>query len=185
MKLINKTVKVGKPYKSDGVSERHQTIFVLTLRKVNIRGILFFRKIVSLKTNTRMKKITAVLVLGLLFSACKKEAGEGGNSLLRGKVILREYTAFPILYTESEAPDEDVFIVYGEDDNTIDDRTRTSYDGTYKFQFLNKGKYKIFAYTEDTTLATLGQQKVVIKEVEITKNQSEVEVPTITIIKVN
>ncbi len=132
-----------------------------------------------------MKKIFILFTLGALFSACKKEAGEGGNSLVRGKIILREYTAFPILYTESEATDEDVFIVYGDDDNTIDDRTRTSFDGSYKFQFLNKGKYRIFAYTEDTVLATLGQQKVVISEVEITKNNSEVEVPTITIIKVN
>ena len=132
-----------------------------------------------------MKKIFILFTLGALFIACKMVAGEGGNSLVRGKIILREYTAFPILYTESEATDEDVFIVYGDDDNTIDDRTRTSFDGSYKFQFLNKGKYRIFAYTEDTVLATLGQQKVVISEVEITKNNSEVEVPTITIIKVN
>lgn len=132
-----------------------------------------------------MKKIVIVFILGLFFNACKKEAGEGGNSIIRGKVILREYTAFPILYTESEATDEDVFIIYGDDDNSIDDRTRSSYDGSYKFQFLNKGKYRIFAYTEDTTLATLGQQKVVIKEVEITSNKSEVEAPVITIIKVN
>lgn len=147
--------------------------------------MLFFRKIVSLLNQQRMKKIIAVFAIGILFSSCKKEAGEGGNSILRGKVILREYTAFPILYTETEATDEDVFIVYGDDDNTIDDRTRTSFDGTYKFQFLNKGKYKIFAYTEDTVLATLGQQKVVMKEVEITSNKSDQEVPTITIIKVN
>lgn len=126
-----------------------------------------------------------LFTLGILLSSCKKEAGEGGNSLVRGKIILREYTAFPILYTETEATDEDVFIIYGDDDNSIDDRTRTSFDGSYKFQFLNKGKYRIFAYTEDTVLATLGQQKVVIQEVDITKNNSEVDVPTITIIKVN
>jgi hypothetical protein len=121
----------------------------------------------------------------IFFNACKKEAGEGGNSRLAGKIILREYTAFPILYTETVATDEDVFIIYGDDDNSIDDRTRSSYDGSYKFEFLNKGKYRIFAYTQDTILTTFGQQKAVVMEAEITKNNSTVEIPTITIIKVN
>lgn len=133
----------------------------------------------------QMTKLIIPALLLIFFNACKKEAGEGGNSRLAGKIILREYTAFPILYTETVATDEDVFIIYGDDDNSIDDRTRSSYDGSYKFEFLNKGKYRIFAYTEDTILATFGQQKAVVVDAEITKNNSTVEIPTITIIKVN
>lgn len=132
-----------------------------------------------------LKIMLPAVVLLLLFQSCKKEAGEGGNSLLRGKVILREYTAFPILYTETAATDEDIFIIYGDDDNAIDDRTRSSFDGSYSFRFLQKGKYRIFAYTQDTLLATFGQQKAVLVETEITKNKSEVELPAITIVRVN
>lgn len=132
-----------------------------------------------------MTRLVVPILFLIFFNACKKEAGEGGNSRLAGKIILREYTAFPILYTETVATDEDVFIIYGDDDNSIDDRTRSSYDGSYKFEFLNKGKYRIFAYTQDTILTTFGQQKAVVMEAEITKNNSTVDIPTITIIKVN
>lgn len=132
-----------------------------------------------------MLKIMLPAMALLLFNSCNKEAGEGGNSLLRGKVILREYTAFPILYTETAATDEDIFIIYGDDDNAIDDRTRSSFDGSYSFRFLRKGKYRVFAYTDDTLLTTFGQQKAVLVATEITKNNSDVDLPTITIIKVN
>lgn len=45
--------------------------------------------------------------------------------------------------------DEDVFIVYGDDDAIYDDNTKTNYDGTFKFTNLRKGTYTIFAYNED------------------------------------
>ena len=35
------------------------------------------------------------------------------------------------------------FIIYGEDGTTYNDDFNSSYDGTYEFKFLQKGKYKV------------------------------------------
>jgi len=45
--------------------------------------------------------------------------------------------------------DEDVYIVYGDNDEIYDDNIKTNYDGTFKFNNLRKGSYKVFAYNED------------------------------------
>lgn len=124
-----------------------------------------------------------ITILGILIltslTACQKEPGEGGNSVIKGVVMERKYTVFPNIYTDKPALDMDVNIIYG-DGTEIDDRTKTSYDGSYKFQFLKKGDYKIFVYTEDTVLSNFGNDKVILLETEITKNNSEVVMPTIT-----
>jgi len=44
---------------------------------------------------------------------------------------------------------EDVFIIYGDEDEIFDDKIKTNYDGTFKFNNLRKGTYKVFAYSED------------------------------------
>jgi hypothetical protein len=46
------------------------------------------------------------------------------------------------------APDEDVFIIYG-NDSVFSDRTRTSYEGTYRFEYLRPGSYTIYAYSKN------------------------------------
>jgi len=127
-----------------------------------------------------MKKVLFGLGFLILLGSCKKEAGEGGNSAIQGKILERRYTVFPSIFTDKPARDKDVFIIYGDDNTSIDDRTRTSFDGTYKFEFLRKGKYKIFVYTEDTVLTNFGNDKEIIIQTEITKNRSEVNLPTVT-----
>ena len=45
--------------------------------------------------------------------------------------------------------DEDVFIIYGDNDVIQDDNIKTNYDGTFKFNNLRKGNYTVFAYSKD------------------------------------
>ncbi len=45
--------------------------------------------------------------------------------------------------------DEDVFIIYGNHEYGFDDKVKTSFDGTYRFDYLNDGNYKIFAYNDN------------------------------------
>lgn len=47
-----------------------------------------------------------------------------------------------------DACDENVYIVYGNHDYGCDDKTNTSFDGTYKFKYLNDGDYKIFVISD-------------------------------------
>jgi hypothetical protein len=109
----------------------------------------------------------------LTLSSCDKEPGDGGSSEIRGTVVQRDYILFPGIYTDGPAQELDVYICYGTDDNAVDDRTRTSFDGSFKFSGLRKGDYRIFIYTEDTALTNYGNQVPVQVDARIDKNHSE------------
>ena len=72
------------------------------------------------------------------------------------------------------------FIIYGDKDEIYDDNAKTSYDGTFKFKNLRKGKYKIFAYSKDES--SVNPLTPIITEIEIGGNE-EGNVGTITIDK--
>ncbi len=137
---------------------------------------------------------TIFLLIAILFIAsCKKEEGEGGTSTINGKVMLKKYNnSFNALLSHSPAPDESVYIIYGNDHETYDDNYKTSYNGEYEFKYLQKGTYKIFAYTTDTSGVSVtgfvdeNKPKIpVFASVEIKENGSTVAVPDLTILKNN
>ena len=130
-----------------------------------------------------IKSVLAALLIvsGLFLSSCDKDAGEGGTSTIKGKVMVYDYDAsFQACQDTYPAFKEDVYIIYGDDRSTYDDKMETSYDGSFEFKYLRKGKYKIFAYTKDTTGASNGTYNdsrpklPSMVEVEITSNRSEV-----------
>lgn len=140
------------------------------------------------------KGLLLLVSSAMLFTACSKDAGEGGTSTIRGKVIINSFQAGfqpPVPDTSYAAVDENAYIIYGADHSTYDDNYNTSYDGSYEFKYLQKGKYKIFAYSKDSTGAYLGnisgaRPKIpVFVEVEITENGSVVTAPDIVILKDN
>ena len=65
------------------------------------------------------------------------------------------------------------------------DKFEAHHDGTYEFNYLREGRYKVFAYSKDSTLNydITSQEKAIIKEVEITGKDQLVEVPEIIILK--
>lgn len=77
--------------------------------------------------------------------------------------------------------DEDVYIIYGDDDDIYDDNIKTSFDGTFKFSNLRKGKYKIFAYSKDDNNITEPLTPV-FEEIEIGGNE-DADIGIITIEK--
>ncbi|HNX06983.1 MAG TPA: hypothetical protein PKL96_05315 [Bacteroidales bacterium] len=114
------------------------------------------------------------ICISFLFCSCKKDPGEGGTSSIYGKVYMKDYNStYTVLLEEYYAQDVDVYIIYG-DDKTYSERIRTNYDGTYEFKYLRKGTYHIYAYSEDSTLTTNAMIPV-IRDVEITKNNQDVE----------
>ncbi|HNW88966.1 MAG TPA: hypothetical protein PKN48_04835 [Bacteroidales bacterium] len=124
----------------------------------------------------------AYFVVATIFTSCKKEAGEGGTSSIYGKVYVKNYNStYTVLLEEYYAQDVDVYIIYG-DDKTYSERIRTNYDGTYEFKYLRKGTYHIYAYSEDSTLQTNANIPI-IRDIEITKNNQEVEADEIVIFK--
>ena len=124
----------------------------------------------------------------LIFSSCKKQAGEGGTSFIKGKVYAKYYDkSFYSLMDSAYAPDVDVYIIYG-NEPTYGNHQKTSYDGSYEFRFLQNGSYKIYTYSQDTTghynyhLNIYAPLLPVIKNVDITKRKQTVEVPDLDVI---
>lgn len=132
----------------------------------------------------RTKLMVAISLLTMIFfSACEQEAGEGGTSTIRGKVITREYNGdFSIERGEYPAAKEDVYIIYG-DEFVYGDRFETSYDGSYEFNYLKEGSYTVFAYSKDSSNLILDNRIAISKTVEITGKNQIVDVPDIYILK--
>lgn len=122
-------------------------------------------------------------VFSLIISSCSKEPGEGGTSSISGKVYVKDYNStFTKINAEYYGAEEDVYIIYG--DNTVYDNTfKTSYDGSYRFDHLRKGKYRIFCYSKDSTMTVPSGIFPVIREVEITSNKQDIQLEDLIIVK--
>lgn len=119
--------------------------------------------------------IFLLLVLSLAEVSCSKEAGEGGNSTIYGKITTYNYNAeFTNLRGIYPSADEDVFIIYG-NDRSYSQRVRTNYEGIYEFKYLRKGDYTIYAYSKDSTLSLVSGIIPVIRKVTIKDNKQTVE----------
>ncbi len=128
-------------------------------------------------------KILLSLFVVLLFLSCSKEEGEGGRASISGKLIIQEYNNdFSIKKNKYAAADENVYIVYGDGDY-YNDKTKTNYDGTFKFNYLRKGTYSIFVYSDDSTGEEESGKTTLWKTVEIKDTKQELVLDDITIAK--
>ncbi len=130
-----------------------------------------------------MKRFHILLILlTILLSACVKEAGEGGTATIVGKVYAYDYNAeLTVFRTSYYAPEEDVYIMYGSD-TIYSERTRTNFDGSYRFEYLRPGTYTIFAYSKNLN-TKLPPPLPVSKTVAIVSNNQIVPVEDIEINK--
>lgn len=131
-----------------------------------------------------MKKYTLFALFIILTVSCSKPPGEGGTSTIKGKIYVRDYNVnFTILEGQYFAPEERVYIIYGDEGAFYDDEIRTSYDGSFEFRNLRPGKYSVFAYSDDSTFTAPSGVIPVIKNVEITGENQIVDVSNIVVLK--
>jgi hypothetical protein len=114
------------------------------------------------------------LVLDDLMIKKKLNYNEGTSSI-KGAVFVVNYkntSSYPNLVIKDITPaqERDIYITYG-NHPFYDERVRTSSDGTFMFQKLIKGEYKIFVYSEDIVGGT--EMKVIEKDTLITENNKE------------
>ena len=134
-----------------------------------------------------MKKtgLFLLIISAISFSACKKEAGEGGNSSITGRIYVKDYnSSFSVINSQYYGYDLDVYIVYG-DDISYGDRIKSSPEGRFEFKYLRKGDYTIYAYSKDTTRNSFGTLLVYTKAIKvntsIAKKKETIDIGTITI----
>ena len=116
----------------------------------------------------------------LSLSSCVKDEGVGGTATITGTVIAKELSNSGVLLDQYFAAEERVYIVYG--NNEIhDDDARTHYTGSYQFEFLRKGTYTIYAYSNCDTCP--GGVEPIEVTVEVGSRGEDVVAPDIVIIK--
>ncbi len=133
-----------------------------------------------------MNKTLYVLVVFLLITtlfSCSKEAGDGGNSTIYGKIVTYDYNAeFTQLKGIYPGADEDVYIIYG-DDHSYTQRVRSNYEGIYEFKYLRTGEYTVYVYSKDSTLLMPSGIYPVLSKVIIVHNKQSVEVEDMKIFR--
>jgi hypothetical protein len=132
------------------------------------------------KAGSLLGGLGLLLGLALTGTACEKFEGEGGSCTLVGKVYVMDYNGTGQLVDEYYAPDERVFIIYGQD-SVYADEMRTNFDGTFRFQHLYKGDYRVFAYSECDTCGV--PDVPVTVSATFTKNQESITTADIVIRK--
>ena len=90
--------------------------------------------------------------------------------------------SFTILLSEYYEQGENVYITYG-NETTVGDNVKTSYDGSYVFPYMRKGKYKIWAVSKDSSSTDPSATMAIIQEIEVTERKGDVTVPDIIILK--
>ena len=141
-----------------------------------------------------MRNLILLIAITIVFTACTKESGEGGTSVIQGQVYkiftseivvdeldslgnLVSYKTIDTLYFQLNAG-EDVFIIYSDDETAIyDDKFETDYNGRYSFEFLRKGDYTLYTYADSTVDVTANisvkYEYPVFKHFKISSNNSE------------
>jgi len=127
-----------------------------------------------------MRKWILLFITTTVIFSCEKGPGDGGTSVIKGKVFIKDYNSVGQLQAEYYAQEERVYLIYGDGDFYGQD-TRTSFDGSYEFNYLRKGSYTVFAYSKCDT-CTSGQEPTMITT-EITDNHSTVILPDLVLIR--
>lgn len=92
------------------------------------------------------------------FVSCSDEEGEGGKAKISGIVykivdggeIAKSGDDYSFVRDTVVASDVDVFLIYGGDQNNVyDDKTKTSHNGKFEFDYLREGDYSVYAYNDD------------------------------------
>lgn len=130
-----------------------------------------------------MNYFLKLIVFSILVYSCSKVEGKGGTSTVKGIIMEQLYNSIgnPISSGKYEAADQDVFLIYGENNSFYDDDIKTSYDGSFVFKYLQKGKYTLFVY-EDCNSCPSGKQEILFP-FEITERNQVIDLDTIVIKK--
>lgn len=116
--------------------------------------------------------IIITVSIGLFFS-CTQPEGIGGNSHIKGKIMVKYYNNdFSELLSDQIEPakDEDVYLLFG-NDSVVGEDVKTSFTGDFEFEYLWPGNYKLYYYSDDTTGQST-EPVAIIKEFTLGKNET-------------
>ena len=114
------------------------------------------------------------LVISFLFVlfplSCEKSEGLGGTGSISGTIREQFYNDdFSLLIHEKPAVDEEVFIVFG-DQEELGNRVRTNDMGQFSFKYLYPGDYRVYFISEDSA-SVLGMDVEKLYEVQLDRGE--------------
>ena len=134
-----------------------------------------------------MRNLIVILAIAIGFSACKKEEGEGGSSVIKGKVYqltLRDNNGVWDTLEYKLDTEKVVYIIYSNNENDIyDDSFDTHWNGEYRFEFLRKGDYTIYTYANFDTSGVVEGVYPVFKHIKIDANNKTFSLDDFVILK--
>ncbi len=123
--------------------------------------------------------LLVITSISLVEISCQKGPGIGGEASISGKVTGITYDkTFNVKLDSGGIGNLQVNILYGED-VAIDASQRTSYDGSFDFQYLREGHYTVFTYSRSHK--TNAVDSAVVLNVSITGKKQVVNLPAIKI----
>ena len=124
-----------------------------------------------------MRNLLIICAIAFGFTACEKQSGEGGTSVIEGKVYISntfqnsttgEWDTIGEPQLDS---DKKVYIIYSDDENDIyDDSFDTHWNGEYRFEYLRKGDYTIYTYSKLDTSGVYPGDYPIFKHITIDEN---------------
>ena len=128
-----------------------------------------------------MRYITILtVVLIILGTSCTKEEGVGGQASVSGKLQEHLYVG-AIDQGTVGAQGKDVYIIYGIDDGIFDDKVETGYNGDFEFNYLRKGNYTLYAFS-DCWACPFGTDSVVRIDFTISDKKEELSLNNIIVL---
>lgn len=100
-----------------------------------------------------LRIVILLSVVVLLAFSCQKSEGLGGTGSISGTLSEQFYNDdFSLLIYEKPAVDEDIFIVYGNNED-LGNRVRTNDQGQFMFKYLYPGNYRVYFISRDSSSA--------------------------------
>jgi hypothetical protein len=91
-----------------------------------------------------------LLAAACAFVACNEDEGLGGSLAVEGYVYNVIHYDDNLSFTKDTVPalGKKVYISFGANTSEVGDNVDTGFDGYYRFNYLRKGQYRIYAYSE-------------------------------------
>ncbi|MDR0412373.1 MAG: carboxypeptidase-like regulatory domain-containing protein [Dysgonamonadaceae bacterium] len=105
------------------------------------------------------------VLISVWFVSCNKEEGPGGSSSLEGYVYQIEHYDDNYSFRTDTFPavNEGVYLVFGDHDGYFGEDVDTDGNGLYRFDYLRKGNYRVYAFSGFAD----GRKTAVVRKVNV------------------
>jgi hypothetical protein len=143
---------------------------ILIFEAVVINKLRMLSQICRKQSVSSLRLLALLSIIVLFTPSCEKSEGLGGTGSIAGTLTEQYYNDdYSLLIHEKPAVDEEIFIVFGKDED-LGDRVRTNHLGQFRFKYLYPGSYRVYFVSGDSSsLLNVDAEK--LYEVELDRGE--------------